>query len=83
MTPRKNRRELERTIDALEAESTAEGDLNPLIAYQTEDGYVDADGEALPTDDHGALDVEQLATGPVVILDGEYTTVPSEEGGGS
>jgi hypothetical protein len=80
MTPRKNRRELERTIDALEAESTAKADLGSLVAYRTEDGYVDADGEALPTDEHGALDVEQPPIGSVVILDGEYTTVPSEEG---
>ena len=77
---RRSKRELERAADRLADAVGGDGGLTSMVAYRTEDGYVDADGEELPTDEHGDLDVEPPATGSLIVLDGEYTTIPGEGG---
>lgn len=69
---RKSRRELERAVDGLT--DAGDGGRWPMIVFDTGDGgYVDADGNSLPTDGGGDLDAPTTADGgPVFVLPAEH-----------
>ena len=76
---RKSRREIERIVDDLAGDrDDREGVGGSGIVYTTSDGgYVDADGDPVPTDDAGGPDVQTPDVGPVIVLQGEYAPDPS------
>ena len=66
---RKSKREIERKVDDLadrDSPGDDDGDGGPVIVWETDDGYVDADGESVPTTDDG--EPVRPSWGPVIIF---------------
>jgi hypothetical protein len=64
---RKSKREIERAVDDLAGRDGPDDDTGgPAIVWETDDGYVDGDGEPVPTTDDG--DPVGPSFGPVIIF---------------
>lgn len=71
---RPSKRELERDLENLGGGGDGPDRPRTTIVYETPAGYVGTDGRPVATDP---------ACDTLVVLDGEYTDVPDDSGGGA